>query len=167
MLEPSFDDLDCTENILDKAKILNKSTNTQSILEKIFVKEEKQVFVIVKFGDKDLDSAYEGVIKEVFKEFGIRVIRVDEIQDSGKISEQILEEIAKSKFIFSELTGERPNCYFETGFAYALGKELILSIKKSDKIHFDLADNRFIQWDTENDLRHQLRKRLNSILKDF
>ena len=165
ILKEEFEKFDCTEEIINETKILFSSNKSTSLLEKTLAKEINQVFVIMKFGDSELDSAYEGVIKPVFAEFKINVIRVDEIQNSGKISDQILQSIASSRFIFSELTGERPNCYYETGFAHALGKEIILSIHSKSKIHFDLAGHRFIEWHTENDLRKQLRVRIKSLLE--
>ena len=54
----------------------------------------------MKFGDPQLDSAYEGVIKPVGESFSYKVLRVDEIQDSGAISSQILENIAQSRLVF-------------------------------------------------------------------
>ena len=34
--------------------------------------------------------------------------------------------------VLADLTGERPNCYFEAGYAHALGKQLILTIRKGE-----------------------------------
>lgn len=125
--------------------------------------EENQVFVIMKFDDKDLDSAYEGVIKPIIEKYGYHALRINEIQDSGIITDQILKSIKSSKLILSELTGERPNCYYETGYAQALDKELILAIKKDEPVHFDLAGHRIIKWETEADLRKKLDARFESI----
>ena len=83
----------------------------------------------MKFGDDALDSAYEGVIKPIVASFHMKCLRIDEVQNSGKITDQILEAIAESKYIIADLTGERPNCYYESGFAHALGKELVLTIE--------------------------------------
>ena len=118
----------------------------------------------MKFGDEVLDSAYEGVIKPIGEQFGFNVLRVDEIKDSGNISQQILENIACSEIVLAELSGERPNCYYEAGFAHALGKEIIFSIKKGDDIHFDLAGYRFITWKTEAEFRRNLTTRLESYI---
>jgi hypothetical protein len=126
-------------------------------------KISRLAFVIMKFGDEILDSAYEGVIKPVFSEFGYTCFRVDEIQNSGLISDQILESIRKSEVVLSDLSGERPNCYYESGYAHALGKEIILSIKNGEKVHFDLSGHRFLMWKTEADFRRQLRERIKSI----
>ncbi|MGB8193881.1 MAG: hypothetical protein WCF67_18255 [Chitinophagaceae bacterium] len=162
--EPSFKSNECTEEIIQEAKLLASSKESSSLLQKSFMEQKDQLFVISKFGDKIIDSAYEGVIKPLCAEFGIAAVRVDEIEDSGKIDDQILNLIAESKFIFADLSGGRPNCYYEAGFAHALGKEIILSIRKNEEVHFDLSGYRFIQWETENELRVQLRKRINSLV---
>ena len=153
-------EFDCTAELVKKVKESQASPKVTSLFEKAFASAKNQIFIIMKFGDKQLDSAYFGVIKPIAQLFGLVSVRVDEIQDSGKIDDQILEHIAQSKFVLSDLTGERPNCYYETGFAHALGKELILSIRKGSDTHFDLSGYRFIQWETEQDLRKQLIKRL-------
>jgi nucleoside 2-deoxyribosyltransferase len=119
-----------------------------------------QVFVVMQFGEKALDSAYEIIIKPLVSEFGLKALRIDEIQDSGKITDQILSEIARSRLVFCDLSGERPNCYYEAGFAHALGKEIVFAVRKDDAVHFDLAGYRFIVWETELELRDELKKRL-------
>lgn len=156
---------ECTKELIDETRVVNAAENSTSLLQKSLAKEKNQVFVVMKFGDKILDSAYEGVTKPLFEEFKMTVMRVDEIEDSGKISDQILQNIAESKFILSELTDERPNCYYETGFAHALGKEIILCIHKKSKVHFDLAGHRFIQWETESELRRKLKERIKKLME--
>ena len=150
-----------TEEFVDEIKLIQASPQFRSLLQRSLDKPKKQIFVIMKFGDDELDSAYDG-IKDIGKEFGFSVTRVDEIQDSGNISEQMLENISQSELILAELTGARPNCYYEAGFAHALGKDLIFCIRKGESIHFDLAGYRFIEWTTEADLRKKLRARLDA-----
>lgn len=161
--DDDFEENECTDEIINEVKTEQSPSSSRSFLQKAFAEPENQVFVIMKFNDKMLDSAYEGVIKPIIQENGCRAIRVDEIQDSGQITDQILDNIASSKFILSELSGERPNCYYETGFAQALGKELILTIRKSEQLHFDLAGYRVIEWETEAELRRKLKSRFESL----
>ncbi len=163
--DKSFSKNNCTEDIIKEARLLMTSSQSMSLLQKSLMTPKNQIFVISKFGDKTIDSAYEGVIKPLFEAEGINVIRVDEIQDSGKIDDQILNLISESRFVISDLTSARPNCYYETGFAHALGKEIILTIRKEETIHFDLAGYRFIQWETESELRKELKKRIKGLLK--
>lgn len=161
--DTDFLEHDCTEEILKEAKLDLASPSALSLLQKSFLPQDNQVFVIMKFNDKTLDSAYEGAIKPIFEKHGIKVIRVDEIQNSGKISDQILELISSSRYVFADLTGSRPNCYYETGFSHAIGKQMILSCHKSEAIHFDLAGYRFITWETESELRRELEKRVKAL----
>lgn len=154
---------DCTERILNEIKFENASNDIKSLLAKSIMPLKHQLFVTMKFGDELLESAYKGVIRPIAEEFGYHVLRIDEIQDSGMITNQIIEHIAESELILADLTGARPNCYYETGVAYALGKELILTIKKGERAHFDLSVYRFIEWKTEHELRLKLRERFNSV----
>jgi hypothetical protein len=158
-----FKALDCTSEFIERVKELQSHPAMRSLLEIAFQPPEKQIFVVMKFGNKILDSAYEGVIKPLCSEYGFKIVRVDEIQDSGKINDQILENIAKSSLIISDLSGERPNCYYETGFAHALGKDIVLAIHKTSDIHFDLSSHRFIQWETESEYREALRARFDKL----
>jgi len=129
------------------------------------VRPTKVAFVIMKFGDKVLDSAYEGVYEPVLYEFGYSAIRVDHVQDSGPIPGQIHEIIRTADLVLADLSGERPNCYYEAGLAHALEKKMILTIREEDRIHFDLSHYRFIVWDTESALRRKLRRRLEHMDK--
>ena len=152
-----------TDEFIDSMRLRRSSDAGRSLIESALTEPENKIFVIMKFGDEDLDSAYDGVVKPLGKEFGYKVVRVDEIQDSGNISEQILENISTSKIVIADLSGERPNCYYEAGFAHALGKEIIFSIKEQDQIHFDLSGYRFLTWRTESELRTKLKSSLEAI----
>ena len=154
---------ECTEDIIQDIRLSRAHYRVKSLLQQSFAEVEKQIFVLMKLGDKFLDSAYTGVIKPLGKEFGYKVVRVDEIQDSGRITDQVLDLIASSKIILADLSGERPNCYYEAGFAHALGREMIFTIQEGDEIHFDLQGYRFIRWSTEAELRRKLRQRLQAI----
>ena len=158
------DENNSTSEFIKDVKLISSSTESRSLIERSLDEPLRQIFVIMKFGDEVLDSAYEGVIKPIGKQFGFNVLRVDEIKDSGNISQQILENIARSEIVLAELSGERPNCYYEAGFAHALGREIIFSIKKGDDIHFDLAGYRFITWKTEAEFRRNLTTRLESYI---
>jgi hypothetical protein len=154
---------EATAEFIEEMQVLAASGPSRSLIQRALEKPENMIFVVMKFGDQVVDSAFEGVIKPLGEEFGYRVVRVDELQDSGNISQQILEHISRSRLVIADLTGERPNCYYEAGFAHALGKEMIFSINSKSPIHFDLAAYRFITWATEAEYRKKLRARFESI----
>lgn len=161
--ENEFQQNDCTAEFLNKVKTQNAGPELTSLLQKAFQPAKPQVFVIMKFGDEILDSAYRESYKPVIKKFKLSCLRIDELQDSKKISDQILDMIAESKYVIADLSGARPNCYYEAGFAHALGKEIILTIRDGETAHFDLQGHRFIQWKTESDLRKKLTQRLKAL----
>ncbi|HEY3571652.1 MAG TPA: toll/interleukin-1 receptor domain-containing protein [Thermoanaerobaculia bacterium] len=128
-----------------------------------YIARQRQAFVVMKLGNKELDSAFDGAIQVVGKEFGYSVLRVDKIQDSDNVTVQILREISKSEIVVADLTHDSPNCYYEVGYAHGLRKEIILTRRTGAGIPFDLAGNRFIVWETEGDLREGLRERFGAI----
>lgn len=154
----------CTREILSSLRTDLSTLESKSLISLATSTPKKQIFVIMAFGDKQLDSAYELAIKPLETTFGYKVFRIDNIHDSSMITDQILTSIAESKIIISDLTLERPNCYYETGIAQSLGKEIILTIRKGERKHFDLAGYRFIEWETAADLKRQLEERMTSLL---
>lgn len=153
----------CTQEVIEETLIEKSDSDGKSLLQMSFLPSKNQVFVIMKFNDKKLDSTYNKFIKPVIEEFGYQPLRIDQIENSGKINDQILEEIAKSEVVLADLTSERPNCYFEAGVALALRKKIIFTINKASEIHFDLKQYRFIEWKTDSELKEKLRNRFKAI----
>ena len=155
--EVIFQTIDYLVDVIKKAEI-TKAT-VQSTIEKGFI------FIIMPFGENREQKAalwntYTN-IKQAAATVGYRAERVDFILGSNSIDNKIYQNIEKAELIIADLTLERPNCYFEVGYAKALGKNLIFMSKNGTKIHFDVEHYDHITYDTEFEMFNSLQNKLH------
>ena len=88
--------------------------------------------------------------------------------DSGKttILDAIFDCIRRSRFVVSDITGQRGGVYYEAGFASGLGLPVIQSCKKDDfsKRHFDVLTINTIVYDAPSELAEQLVSRVRGTI---
>lgn len=94
-------------------------------------------FVLMPFSG-DFDDIYRYGIKKACEEQGAYCERVDEQMFDGTILDRIYNQIARADVIVSDMTGRNANVFYETGYAHALKKKVILLTQNSDDIPFDL-----------------------------
>lgn len=103
-------------------------------------------------------------IKRATFQHGIESIRVDEIEHSKKITDVILEKVKKSRFLICDITTERPNVYYELGYAHGIGKEVILVAKEGSTLHFDIKDYNVIFYKSYSELESRVSKRIGEAI---
>ncbi len=137
----------------DYIKIINatyeKYISSQNI-------EQNYIFVLMSFNP---------IYNEIYDEFvdaaklvdtKLIVKRIDKQRGDYRITDEILNNIAKSKLIICDLTDERPNVYYELGYARGLKKPVIACAKKGTKLHFDIKDFRTIFYSSSGELRKEI-----------
>ena len=122
----------------------------------------KMVFIIMSF-KPDLNSTFD-CVKEIAKEFGLEAKRVDLELGDFKITDKIIQMIEESRFVIADLTHDRPNVYFELGYARGIDKTVITTVKGETKVHFDVKDWKYLKYDDTRELEEPLRKEIQHIL---
>jgi len=123
------------------------------------------VFVLMAMDpdNPELEDVYQ-TIKQVCSTFGLNAYRANEIEHQDRITDLILSEIKSCEFLIADLTHERPNVYYEIGYAHALNKRPILYRKTGTRLHFDLSVHNVPEYKNMTELKGLLKKRLEAIL---
>lgn len=144
------------EVAIEIAKILG--LESRAILKKLpSVIDPKLVFVIMAFRD-DMEPIFEG-IKAAGNSIGLDVKRVKDVIGDYRITDQVIQMIMSARLIVADLTHERPNVYFELGYARGLGKTVITIAREGTNIHFDVKDWTYLPYTDSRILERDIKKR--------
>jgi hypothetical protein len=124
------------------------------------------VFVLMPFSEQ-FEDEYTLAIKPACDAAGAYAERVDEQMFREDILDRIRNQIMKADLIVSEMTGLRPNVLYETGYAHALNKHVLMLTQSSDEIPFDLKHYPFILHEPGqlDDLKAELERRVRQFLE--
>jgi hypothetical protein len=128
--------------------------------DKLLSTNKPKIFVITPIqGEQHGDQEQQRVFREYDERFramegviaraGGVAIRIDKEHALEDLVGRIKKEIRGAQFLVADLTDERPSCYFEAGYAEALGKPVIYMASKQSvskpgvktNIHFDIHMN--------------------------
>lgn len=122
------------------------------------------VFVVIAFHES-MEPVY-ALLKELGNNFNLKVIRVKDVKDDFRITDRIISLINRSKFIIADLSLEKPNVYFELGYARGIGKRIITICNKRSDIHFDVKDWTCLFYSDMDDLRKNILPRFESEMNE-
>jgi hypothetical protein len=119
-------------------------------------------FIAMPFTDHPVANAYE-TVRAVGEDLGFQVVRVDEESVAGSIVDAIWDAIRQSDVAIVDLTGHRPNVYYELGICHALGKPCVMTVfsrngRVPDDIPFDIKVRSIRAYGTIESLATQLRQ---------
>src|SRR5204862_3622770 len=99
------------------------------------------VFVIMAFNSDGCEEVYR-TIQASAERLRLTARRADDSIGSGMIIREITELIEAAEFIITDLTHERPNVYYELGYAHGVGNEssdILLIAREGTALHFDIS----------------------------
>src|SRR5262249_25125863 len=102
-------------------------------------------------------------IKSVCRGFGIRAFRADGVEHQDVITDVVLQHIRSAEFLVADLTGERPDVYYEVGYADAIGKRPILFRREGAHLHFDLSVHNVPEYRNVTELASLVGRRLEAM----
>lgn len=112
-------------------------------------------FIVMPF-HPEIDAWFDGPIKGVCRRHGLEPCRIDRDPPGEPVITGIQALIRAADIVIADLTWERPNCYYEVGYAHALRKPMILTARrdhapeadpKGGRVHFDAAAYSIVFWD--------------------
>ena len=113
------------------------------------------VFIVIPFAGADSADVLSAVKDECAK-LGLHAKRVDDNVGSGLVLAEITKLIEDAEFIICDLTLERPNVYYELGYAHGVGNEasdILLIAREGTVLHFDVAPLRVQYYRSTEHLR--------------
>jgi hypothetical protein len=108
-------------------------------------------FCAMWFDDR-LEPVWAEAIEPGIRDAKYEAKRIDKHPHNNRIDDEIIAMIRRSRFLVSDLTGNRPGVYYESGFAAGLGLPVVWTCRK-DRLHLVHFDNRqfnFILWEADH-----------------
>jgi hypothetical protein len=124
-----------------------------------------QGFVAMSFHESMQDAWMSG-FHPAIRAAGYNAMRVDNKDYVGGISDEIIAELRRSRFVVADYTGQVNGVYFEAGFALGFGLTVIPTCRADefDKLHFDIRHLNTLRWSEPSDLISNLSQRIRAVI---
>jgi len=115
---------------------------------------DKKCFIITPLGEDGSDirknaESVIAIITPVLKELGYVVIEPHKIDDTGSITQQVINNILHDDMVIANLTGLNPNVMYELAVRHAARKPVVCIAENGTLLPFDIKDDRTIFYDNE------------------
>lgn len=125
----------------------------------------KTAFIAMKFGPQT--EGLRDMIKKGIKDAGYEPRIMSEIEHNHQIIPEMLFEIKNSRFVVAELSHHNNGAYYESGYAYGLGKEVIHICSEAalkEELHFDVAQINTVTYKEIDEIPEKLFIRIKATI---
>jgi nucleoside 2-deoxyribosyltransferase len=106
-------------------------------------------FVIQPFDGGTFDQRYEDTFEPAIKAAGLTAYRVDRDPAADIPIDQIHAKIAEAAVCLAEITTDNPNVWYELGYAFASGKQVVMICATArERFPFDIQHRSIIRYGT-------------------
>lgn len=109
-------------------------------------------FVIQPFDRDKFDKRFTDIFEPAIIAAGLEAYRVDRDPAVRVPIDDIHEGLKQSKICFAEITTDNPNVWYELGFAFASGKDVVMvcSEERTAKFPFDIQHKHILTYKTSS-----------------
>jgi guanylate kinase len=136
------------DTLISQARtILRSELNQQQI-------DPDLIFVLMSF-HPEMNEVYKAFCTagRLIRGRNLRIKRIDSQKGDFRITDEILRNIEKAALVIADFTHERPNVYYELGYARGIGKYVLHCAKIGTKLHFDIKDFHTIMYESPMQLQ--------------
>ncbi len=134
----------------------------------------RKCFIVSPIGDEgtsirdNADKLFRYILTPVCQNCGFEAVRVDQMNDSGSITQTILDQLVSADLVIADLSDHNPNVFYEMGYRKCTGKPIIHLKKKGESIPFDVTTIRTFEYDlTDLDSVEEIKTRLQRTIQAF
>lgn len=128
----------------------------------------KNTVLVCLANDGILSNNKNDIIENKCKEFNLSSKRVENLPGSINITKEIHKSIEKAEFLIFDLTYNKPNIYYEIGYAIASGNgknDLLLVAEKGTHIHFNIANLKVHYYNSLDELKNIISENLGYLIE--
>lgn len=106
----------------------------------------------------DVQTFFDTVVQPVMEsEMGYKLVVVDGNQpyEHARIDQEIFQKLHRSRVVLADITGTRPNCFIELGYALGRGLPTMLMAKEGTDHPFDIYSLSGHRWRTTGSLEER------------
>lgn len=99
----------------------------------------------------DVQNFFDMVVKPVVEdELGYRLVVIDgrQVYEHSRIDQEIFVKLHRSSVVLADITGARPNCFLELGYALGRGLPTVVTVREGASLPFDITTFSGLHWKT-------------------
>lgn len=99
----------------------------------------------------DVQNFFGMVVKPVVEdELGYRLVVIDgrQVYEHSRIDQEIFVKLHRSSVVLADITGARPNCFLELGYALGRGLPTVVTVREGASLPFDITTFSGLHWKT-------------------